>query len=137
MSSEIHFCSVCGSSYNVQKHHVVFKSQAKYMEHIKLDFKYLCLEHHKGDDGPHENRETDLVYKLEMQDKLFQLLSKDYYTTEQLSKIIKCSVTQATHICKTLKIYKEGYDKTEIIRRMMGGKLYNYEELEELRCNDA
>lgn len=132
MSKKIHYCSVCGQPYGVEKHHIVFRSEAKYMEHIALDFKYLCFEHHKGNNGPHKNRKVDIKYKLELQDKLFNILPKDYYRIEELKKAIECSEQQARAICKTLIMYKGGYSKVEIVRRMMGGKLYSEDDLKKL-----
>lgn len=115
-------CEVCGRP-NAEYHHVVFRSQGGLT--FKYNRKYLCTEHHKGNNGPHRNRKVDLQYKVEMQDKLDKALDKEYYTPEELINILQLNKNQVKNITKTLIIHKEGYDKWDIIRRLMGGKLYD------------
>ena len=45
MSREIHWCEVCGTSYNVERHHIMFRSEVKALENCKLNYSYLCPEH--------------------------------------------------------------------------------------------
>lgn len=124
MCKEIHFCQVCQSAYGIEKHHVVFRSQAPYMTKIKQNLIYLCGEHHRGNNSPHKNRKIDLKYKKALQDKYYEMLPKSYYTVEQLAEVLECSIQQAMHICKVIKLEKEGYAKDQIIFRMMGEKFY-------------
>jgi len=42
---EIHWCEVCGTSYNVERHHIMFRSEVKALENCKLNYSYLCPEH--------------------------------------------------------------------------------------------
>lgn len=72
-------CSVCNRNIT-ELHHIVYRSQAPYMANIKINFKYLCPEHHRGNDSPHMSKEVDFKYKYELQTKLFVLFSKPYYT---------------------------------------------------------
>ncbi|EPY2295892.1 hypothetical protein ACXATC_003562, partial [Clostridium sporogenes] len=50
---QIKYCEVCGKSNGVELHHIVFKSECKPLEKCKYNFAYLCMEHHKGNYGPH------------------------------------------------------------------------------------
>ena len=97
-----------------------------------MNFKYLCAEHHKGSNGPHKNRYVDLTYKLEVQDKLFQLFSKEFYTEKEIQHNLKTTPTTARKICKKLRIYKDGYSSRELIQRLMGNRLYTREQLKEV-----
>ncbi|AAK79889.1 hypothetical protein BJV85_002066 [Clostridium acetobutylicum] len=124
MCKEIHFCQVCGKAYGIEKHHVVFRSQASYMVKIKQNLIYLCTEHHKGNNGPHKNRKIDLGYKKALQSKYYEMLPKSHYTVEKLAEVLECSIPQAAHICKVIKLEKEGYSKEQIVFRMMGEKFY-------------
>lgn len=124
MSNEIHFCCECGTSYGVERHHIVSRKQAKYMEHIKTDYMYLCGEHHRGNNGPHKNRKIDLKYKQELQAKYYVMFPKNYYKIEDIMKMLECSEAQARHICKVIKLEKEGYPKEQIIFRLMGEHFY-------------
>lgn len=113
-------CEICGR--DAEKHHIVFKSQGGL--DFELNYKKLCFEHHKGNDGPHNCRKTDLKYKIELQRKLQDLLTKKYYTEEEIRELIDLNKKQADKIFKRFMLYSEGYDKDEIIRRLMGGRLY-------------
>lgn len=114
-------CEKCGGS-NAEKHHIIFKSQGG--KDFKLNYKYLCYIDHKGNDGPHRNRETDLKYKKELQIRLQTLLTRDYYTLEELIKLLEISKAQAKKTFKHLKQSKEGYARLEIIFRLLGERFY-------------
>lgn len=105
-----------------EKHHIIYKSQGGL--DFPLNFKYLTTEQHKGNNGPHLCRATDRRYKKELQTALFKVLTKDYYTEGELIQAIHLKPSQAHKICKKFKLYEEGYAKGDIIRRLMGGKLY-------------
>jgi predicted transcriptional regulator len=124
----LYHCEICGSKADI--HHIVHKHEGGY--DIKLNYKYLCNYHHRGKHGPHNCIETDLKYKLELQDKLFKLLPKDYYTAKELYNILEISHSSLKKLIKNLKLFKEGYSKKEIIKNLMGGKLYSYAMLQEL-----
>lgn len=128
---EIHHCESCGTCYGVEKHHVVFKKQNVLMINIGLNFKYLCFEHHRGDKSPHKNRYVDLTYKLELQNKLFELFDKEFYKEEEIREKLKTTSSTARKICKKLPLHKDGYERMELIKRLMGDKLYTEEMLEE------
>lgn len=116
-------CIICGSEYP-ELHHIIFRSQCKHMINVDINFMYLCNEHHRGNNSPHRNRSIDLKYKKQLQDKLFGTFKKQFITVEQLVEKLKITETNAYKIVKTLIIKKEGYDRIEVIRVLMGGKLY-------------
>ncbi|GAB6169066.1 HNH endonuclease signature motif containing protein [Clostridium carnis] len=124
----MYHCEICGATADI--HHIVHKHEGGY--DIELNYKYLCNYHHRGKTGPHHCIETDLKYKLELQDKLFNLLPKDYYTAKELLKLLNISNSSLKRLIKKLKLFKEGYSKEQIIKTLMGGKLYSYTMLEEL-----
>lgn len=115
-------CEICGRPG--ERHHIVFRSQAPYTKEVRLNHKDLCSEHHRGDNGPHKSREIDLKYKKELQKKLFQIFYKDYYSIEEISNLLEISDIGAYRIVKTLVIHEHGYEKVELIIRLMGGMLY-------------
>nr|WP_272509117.1 hypothetical protein [Clostridium ganghwense] len=105
-------------------HHIVFRSQAPYMKEVKLNHKYLCIEHHRGNSSPHRNREIDLKYKKELQKKLLDLFPKAYYTVEEIGELLGISELGTYRIVKTLKLHEEGYERVDLVIRMMGGMMY-------------
>lgn len=114
-------CEECGAPFP-EKHHVVFKSQGG-INH-PINYKKLCLICHKGDNGPHKNRVKDLEYKLEMQNKLYDLFRAKHYNAKMVQKILKMSEEEIYKILKTLTYTPDWvYKKEDIIRKLMGGKL--------------
>lgn len=115
-------CIVCGRDL-AEEHHIVFRSQNKQMVNIKINKINLCYECHRGDKGPHKCRTTDLKYKRELQVKLINLF-KDFVTTDEIKTKLETSESNANKITKTLIRHKEGYLKEDLVRSLMGGKLY-------------
>lgn len=120
-------CEVCGKQ--ADKHHIVYRSQGGI--DFPINFRYLCPEHHRGKNGPHKNRQLDLKYKLEMQEKLEKILSKEFYTIDELVTLLKINKGMLKRLLKEYKLYKEGYRRLDIIYRLMGRKLYTKDMLED------
>ena len=119
----MNYCEECGRN-TVELHHIIFKSQAPYMANIKANFKYLCPECHRGNKGPHMNREKSLEYKLKLQKKLFEIFNQQYYSEKNIQQKLETSSSEVKKITKKLKLYKEGYERVDIIQRLMGGCIY-------------
>lgn len=94
------------------------------MANIKINFKYLCPTDHRGDNGPHMDRDTDFNYKYELQTKLFELFSNPYYTEKEIKEKLETTASIARKITKKLKLYKEGYERLDLVARLMGGRIY-------------
>lgn len=124
----LYHCEICGATADI--HHIVHKHEGGY--DIKINYKYLCNYHHRGKTGPHNCIETDFRYKLEMQDKIYKLLPKEYYTAKELYSLLGMTNSSLKRLLRRLKLYKEGYSKKEIIKTLMGGNLYSYNILKEL-----
>lgn len=122
------FCEICNKDADI--HHIVHKYEGGF--DIEANFKYLCTKHHRGKYGPHKYLQTDIRYKIEMQNKLYSLLPKKYYTFKELTIILNTSTNMIKRITKSLKVHKEGYNRDELILTLMGGKLYSMEDLENI-----
>jgi hypothetical protein len=125
MTREIHFCRECYSSYGVELHHIVFKSENKNLEKCKLNFAYLCQEHHRGTYGVHGSKGAALnrKLKLEFQNKLKELWDKQYLTREEINKVLQIDDKALNRLLKRLSLQKDKYFKEDVIRVCMGGKL--------------
>lgn len=125
MTREIHFCRECGTSYGVELHHVVFKSENKNLEKCKLNFAYLCQEHHRGTYGVHGSKGAVLnrKLKLEFQNKLEILWDKQYLTKEEINEVLQISDKALNRLLKTLTLQKDRYVREEVIRACMGGRM--------------
>ena len=105
----------------IERHHIIFKSQGGL--DFELNYRYLTSEEHKGDEGPHKCKETDVRYKRELQEALEGLLAKEYYNIRELIDLIGLREVQANKAFRKLLKVK-GIAKEEGINRLMGGRLY-------------
>lgn len=121
-------CIVCNNPYS-EAHHIVFRKQQPAMINSPVNKIRLCAICHKGNNGPHLNRDIDLNYKKELQKKLEDLFrTKNCYTEDEVKKILKIPQKDAYKLVKPLLTIIEGdeagYSKEDIIRQAMGGKIY-------------
>lgn len=121
-------CIVCGRPYP-EEHHIVFRGQQAAMINCPHNKIGLCYECHKGKSGPHMNKALDINYKLQLQEKLYELFGdKDIYTEEEVKKILQIPKKHAWMLTKALPLRVResvaGYMKEDIIRQAMGGRLY-------------
>lgn len=115
------YCKVCGTTYGIELHHVIYKSQNKNLENCKLNFVDLCYIHHRDSrKGVHFNKELDRKLKLELQNKLEELFDKDYLTKEEINEVLKISEKALNRLLKTLQLHNDKYVKEDIIRACMG-----------------
>lgn len=123
--SDIHFCEVCGSSYGIEKHHIVYRSENKNLEKCQLNYAWLCPEHHRGHNGVHGKNGAELNRKLKLkfQNKLEMFFIKEYLTAEEVNEILCISDKALERLLKPLKKYKDKYYREDVIRTCMGGKL--------------
>jgi hypothetical protein len=120
-------CEVCGRT--ADKHHIVHKCEGGL--DFPLNFKYLCVEHHRGRKGPHKNFKIDIKYKLQLQEKLQELLQGEFFLIEKLTSLLDINSRILKKLLKDSRRYKEGYRKDEIIYKLMGCTVYKEGMLEE------
>lgn len=116
-------CEVKGCRGIGQKHHIVFRSQGG-MD-IKMNYKYLCVHHHSsGKQAVHNNRTFDLELKRALQERYFELFEKEQYTIAEISELIGYNKNRLARRMKAVPQRAGKYEKEDIIRFLMGGKLY-------------
>ena len=118
------WCKICGNPYT-ELHHIVFRSENKNLEHCKLNLVNLCVEHHKGTYGVHGSKGAKLnrKLKLEFQNKLEDLLDKQYLTKEEINNILQINDKALNRLLKRLSLQNDKYIKEDVIRACMSGKL--------------
>lgn len=118
------YCKICGNPY-VELHHVIYRSENKNLENCKLNFVYLCPEHHRGTFGVHGSKGATLnrKLKLEFQNKLEILWDKQYLTKEDIREVLQISDKALNRLLKTLSLQKDKYVREEVIRACMSGKM--------------
>lgn len=53
-------CFICGTTMNLNKHHIIHGTANRRIAENTGIWCYLCVEHHTGSQGVHHNREMDL-----------------------------------------------------------------------------
>jgi len=120
----MNYCEKCNAPY-AEKHHIIFKSQAKYLENVPLNFKYLCPEHHRGKYSPHMDKRTDIKYKQEYQENITNIINiNKYYNEEEIKDKLSISNNDLKRILKKLNRHKEGYWGNDLIVRLLGNRTY-------------
>lgn len=72
-------CAVCGSTYNIHKHHVFGGANRKNSEKFGL-VEDLCYYHHNGsDEGVHFDKDLDLYFKQKHQKEFEREYSREYF----------------------------------------------------------
>lgn len=113
-----------------ERHHIIFRSQGG-MD-IPMNYVYLCEEHHRGKHGPHKNNKEDVRLKLQLQQKLIDLLKKEYYNMKELRRIFSLNISQMKKLSKEIKTERGLYSRFDIIKYFMGGKFYSEYMLDDI-----
>ena len=73
----------------------------------------------------HRNREMDLKFKRELQERYFKLFCEDKYNIKQIARLLNTTPAHVEKNFKKVQADPDGYiAKEDIIRKLMGGKLY-------------
>ena len=114
-------CEVCGAPG--QRHHIVFRSHGGL--NIPVNYCWLCAWHHtQGPDAPHKNRETDLALKIRMQRDLENMFWCETYRIPEIAEIIGMSRRTLAKKMRAVPNTLGEYQRKEIIKFIMGGRLY-------------
>lgn len=108
----------------MHKHHIVFRSQGGL--DFGLNFHYFRgYDDHEGDNGPHKNKAVDLMLKCSMQNELYEVFAdKEEYSIGEISKRLGRSTRYFEKHFKRVPMAAGLYKKEDIIRKLMGGRIY-------------
>lgn len=121
---EIRYCAECGTSYWIEDHHIIRKSQVKPLDKCPGNHVDLCNIHHRDhSNGIHFNRELDRKYRLKFQNWLEMRLLKNEYELEEIQDVLQISFNATKNLCKLMTLQKGKYIRENIIRTCMGGKM--------------
>lgn len=106
----------------MHKHHIVFRSQGG------LDTAYnlidLPYEDHMGNNGAHHSKEVDMALKVNLEKEYFRLFPEDEYTIKEIAQLLGKSEKYMEKHFRKVKNFAGIYKQEDIIRKLMGGKLY-------------
>lgn len=115
-------CIICGAPGH--SHHIVFRSHGGLDN--RLNMVDLCPIHHNiGPESPHRNRLVDIGYKTRLQELYFELFKADgEYSVNEIAEIIGLSAKKTGEAFRKVKNNAGMYAQEDIVRRLMGGRLY-------------
>lgn len=110
--------------FGYEMHHIVFRSQGGL--DFPLNLVRLTPMEHRGPYSPHLNKRIDLIYKRDLQKRLYELFNEEEYLIEDIAKKLGRP--------KALKYFSKHfrrapsaaglYKSEDIIKRLMGGRFY-------------
>ena len=128
---EYRHCINCGSTRHLERHHIIFRSSCKPLAHCKYNIVYLCQDCHRNKPYAVHNKhghELDMELKLGFQSWLESVFTEDRYTLDEIRKKLDISKDAARSLSKLMDIDRGAYNKEDIIRTAMGGKIIDLEE---------
>lgn len=122
-------CPICGQRAT-ELHHIMFRSQVKQLENCKLNFVYLCSDCHRGTNGVHgkNGHKLDKKFKLMFQNKLEFMFAKEKLSREDIKVILEIKDKPTESLCKLIKSEKGIFNREDVIRACMGGKMILQED---------
>jgi hypothetical protein len=124
MSSEIHFCKICGNPIT-EDHHIIYKSQVKPLDKCPYNHVYLCQTHHRDHkQGVHFNKKIDIHFKMQFKAKLEELFTQETYSITEIKNKLKISSNATRSLCKLMTSHVGLYKKEDILRATLGGRMY-------------
>lgn len=115
-------CAICCSYENIEKHHIIKRSQSKALINCKYNIINLCSGCHKkvhGKDGKKLDTKLKTGYYLKMR-KLFR---NDKYTIKEIKDKLEISSNEAERLCKTINTNLGYICREELLLALMGYKL--------------
>jgi hypothetical protein len=120
---KINYCTICGTTNNLENHHIIFKSQSKALIHCKLNQVYLCNYHH---DFLHHDRngyKLDYKLKLEYQNLMEMLFVGQSFRLEEIQETLGIGYNALYSLSKLMKNEKGNYAREGLIIALCGGQL--------------
>ena len=116
-------CELCKLRPASEIHHIIYRSHCKALIKSNLNLISLCQQCHAKIHRGKESKELNKKLRSQFQNKLEILFDKEYLTEEEINDVLKISQTALKGLLKTLTVYKEGYEREDVIRACMGGKI--------------
>ena len=121
-------CFNCLTTNNLEDHHIIFRSQQPILVKSSINIIKLCSKCHRGNEGPHQSRKTDLKYKKALNKLLKNILTHEYSNFEEVQNVFGTNRKQTENLLKTVpRLIVDGrmrWHTESLIRIALGGKSY-------------
>lgn len=116
-------CKVCGAATIVTEHHIIKRGQQPALIKCKRNLINLCNECHYSIHHGKEGHALDVKLQLEFQNFLEGSLLKQYFSREEIQRVLEINSKATDSLCKTLNQYKGMFAREDVIRACMGGRI--------------
>lgn len=115
-------CQLCARCDVIEKHHIIYRSQAPSLKNCKLNLIELCPKCHKTIHSKY-GKQLDTKLKTRYFLKMKNIFKDDKYTLEEIKGKLDITLNEATRLCKTIYRDKGYINQDELLIALMGGKL--------------
>lgn len=118
-------CKLCGSTENIQAHHVISRKQQPALIRCKFNLVNLCADCHvSSPNAVHNNGFKELKkLRLEKQREYYKLFEFKYYPKDVIKELLDIRQKDIDMLLKPVKNVAGFYEREDIIRACMGGKI--------------
>lgn len=120
MKINYRFCKLCGTvNYNIENHHVFFRSQVKPLENCKVNQIDLCHDCHTN---AHNDFLTDYKLKIKLLNYFELIFCEQSFTLEEIQKALGINYNASYRLSKNLKSEKGKYTRDSLLLALQGGE---------------
>lgn len=120
---KIEYCKECNSFFDLQSHHIIFRSQSRGLINCKLNQVKLCKSCHDFLHKDKRGYKLDYKLKKEYQGMIELLFIGQAFTLKEIQEVLKINYKAVYGLSKLMKIEKDKYTRESIIIALCGGKL--------------
>lgn len=119
---KIECCKICNSTYQLESHHIIFRSQSKALINCKINQVYLCHSCHQHLHNHPKGFETDYQLKIDYQNYMEMVFDGQAFTLEEIQEVLQISYKAIYGLSKLMKLDKGKYTRESIIIALCGGE---------------
>ena len=120
---EIQECYLCHEQLAKETHHIILRKECKPLENCEMNTVKLCNGCHSYLHHDRQGYKKLRILKLEFQNKLEILFDSEYLSREEIKQVLKIQDKPLDRLLKTLVLKKGLYEREDVIRACMGGKI--------------
>jgi len=116
-------CYLCHEQLGTETHHIILKSICKPLEFCEKNTRELCHGCHNFIHKDRRGYKKLKDLKMEFQNDLEIRFDSRYLTREEIKEVLKIKDKPLDRLLKPLVLKKGMYEREDIIRACMGGKI--------------
>lgn len=122
-------CKNCGAFGRITEHHKIKRSKQKALIKCKYNLIDLCDQCHYAIHHLPNGHSLDINIQLSFQNFLETKFLKEFISREEVKEVLEITDKETNRLLKTLTKHNGLYEREELIRCCMGGKIITQEDL--------